>query len=225
MKKLMLGLLLTVSIGTQIQAVDLKTDAVCNDLKKAIERGREIEQVKVIFEKATVQLSSADKTDLAAQVVAYAQEQKEDMQKILDGLGKKTYDTSKIMWGSAQLAGGVLCTACVLKVLWIYVNRTSILDLLDILDYLRFSNFYWDYLAQYIKDYSMVPKGVKVLIPIELVVYTLVAPYLSYKGTNNLYQGINHKKLLVAKVVHLEKIIEYFHALNASDQGEQNEIT
>ncbi len=214
MKTVKITVFLLAGIGASTQAIDLRTDVICNDLKKSIEQAQPVEKITVAFEKSARvgKLSSIDREVLEKQVIIYAQEQKDVAEKALTVLGNKTYDASKIAWGAAQLVSGILCTACVSKVLLIYLNRTSIWDLLNIPIYLRFSKFYWDYLAKYIKDYGMIPKGVKILIPVELIAYTLLAPYLAYKGANNLYQGINHKKLLKDKIANLDAIITHFDA-------------
>src|ERR1700722_989573 len=104
--KRILFITLFVTIAS-LQAIDLRTDKVYQPLKVVLEQAQSVENVQNVWNKLAKNLSAADKKELAAQAVAYAQEHKAALEKLLTTLGNKTYDVSKLKWAAAQFMGAL----------------------------------------------------------------------------------------------------------------------
>jgi hypothetical protein len=219
MKAMKVTLLFTIHASMVIQAVDLRTDVVCKNLLYVITQGQLLAIVQAEFEQvvSTTDMSAVQQIELAMDVVAYAQEQKEETQKLIAALANQTYDTSKIAWGGLQLLAGVFCEASVWRALLISMRNNSEIDFLAIPDKLPLSKLYLRFIARYIESPNLagISPGIQVLTPVELILYAVIAPFLLYTGGTLLYQGIYCKQLLEVKVANLEATISYFQELVA----------
>src|SRR3984957_1313493 len=122
--KRILFITLFVTIAS-LQAIDLRTDKTYQPLKVALEQAQSVENVQNVWNKLAKNLSAADKKELAVQAVAYVQEHKAVLEKLLGTFGNKTYDASKLKWAAAQFMGALYCVASLPLGTWLHHKGIS----------------------------------------------------------------------------------------------------
>lgn len=200
-----------------LSALDLHTDNACEPLKKALQQAQPLEKVQAAWNMLlSNSLTSQYATiELATQVIAYAQEQKGNLESQVTQLGTKSYDRSKLMWGSIKTGAGLWCAIGTifygLTHQGIYITHNGAIQ--DILGVLFLPDM---------KFIISLPKSVKNVIrfikkqPRINYVFPLLgllrcagAAWSLYAGISDIRQGLTHKSTLENNIKNLTAAIEF----------------
>ncbi len=217
MKSILYRTALLLFASQTVIALDLHTDPACAQLKTAIEQAQPLEKIQDAWNTllANGLTSKYETIELAMQVTAYAQEQKTMLEHRVTKLGTKTYDSSKLMWGSMKTGAGLWCAiGTVLYVLAaqsIYIIYNGAIQ--EILGWLLLPDM---------QLITSIPKSVKTLIPLlkkqsrNNYVFPALGllrfagtTWLLYSGISGIRQALTYRSTIEIKIKNLTAAIEF----------------
>jgi len=213
MNRLFYILLATLITCPAAQAIDLKTEASCKKLVRAISQAQNIEKLTTAWQtiSASATITPEDRTAIVDQALQLAKEQKTALEQELNALGNETKNYSKLKWGAGQLAAGTWLALAEIYVL-IALSSTE-----KELENVPGSEFVWPELwikhkGWITKDFAGLLGGLRMA-----TINPIIGCYCFYKAYHNLKQGLNYKKFLQDKITNLDAIITHLQEVERTN--------